>query len=108
MSKLYYSIGELERILGETQSTIKFWERQFKHLQPKRTPGKTRLYTESDIDAFRVIQSLLRDKGLTIAGAKDALKRKGDSLELRQKAITGLRATLLKLEALRDELKSNS
>lgn len=104
MNKLFYSIGEVEKMLGESQATIKFWEQQFPHLNPRRTAGLTRRYSSKDIDALKVVKSLLRDKGMTIAGAKEMLKRRRGPLELRQDTITRLRGVLKKLEHLKSQI----
>ncbi len=105
MAKLLYTIGEVEKLLGETQSTIKFWEQQFPYLRRNHVPGKTRRYTQQDIEALRAIKSLLRDKGLKIEAAKEALKKKRSSLELRQNTITRLKSVLQRLENLKDVLQ---
>ena len=105
MAKLLYTIGEVEKLLGETQSTIKFWEQQFAYLRRNHVPGKTRRYTQQDIEALKAIKSLLRDKGLKIEAAKEALKKKRSSLELRQNTITRLKSVLQRLENLKDTLQ---
>ena len=93
MAKLLYTIGEVEKLLGETQSTIKFWEQQFPYLR------------RNHIEALRAIKSLLRDKGLKIEAAKEALKKKRSSLELRQNTITRLKSVLQRLESLKEVLQ---
>ena len=96
MAKLLYTIGEVEKLLGETQSTIKFWEQQFPYLRRNH---------QQDIEALKAIKSLLRDKGLKIEAAKEALKKKRSSLELRQNTITRLKSVLQRLENLKDILQ---
>ena len=94
MAKLLYTIGEVEKLLGETQSTIKFWEQQFPYLRRNHVPGKTRRYTQQDIEALKAIKA-----------AKEALKKKRSSLELRQNTITRLKSVLQRLENLKDTLQ---
>lgn len=104
MTKLFYSLAEVADLVGEPVSTIKFWEQDFPQIRPRRTPTGRRQYTEANLEAIRLIQSLIRQKGMTIQGAKDSLKKKRSSLELRQNTIYRLRNTLKKLEELRSAI----
>lgn len=102
--KRFYSVAEVHKIVGEEVSTIKYWEREFPHLRPRTTPGGTRQYREADIEAIRVVKRLLRDKKLTIEGAREALKSKQDSLTLRENTLTRLNYCLERLRTLRRAL----
>lgn len=68
--KLYYKISDVADIIGEPQSTLRFWEREFTTLRPKRSERGTRLYTPKDIEKLRLIRYLIKDKGLKIEAAK--------------------------------------
>lgn len=103
--KLYYSIGEVENILGETNAIIRYWIDSFKHIKPHRSAGGTRQFTQEDIDNLKIIQHLIRNKGLTVSGAKKELKRKHTELEIRQKTINKLQGVLEKLERLRTTIQ---
>lgn len=104
--KLYYSIGEVAKMLREPESTIKYWEREFPHISPQRSAGGTRQYTERNIEALRVIKKLLRERGLTVEGAKSELSQRKTSYERREQALTRLRSALDKLNALQWMLSS--
>lgn len=106
MAKLYYSIKEVSRQLGEPISTLKYWEREFPHLRPRTTAGGTRQYTQRDVEAVRTVQRLLRDRQLTIEGAQSVLRQRRPSLELRENSIARLEASLEKLKALHRQLLS--
>ncbi len=71
--KLYYRIGEVADYLGVEPSALRFWEKEFKQIKPKRS-GKERLYTKEDIDLFELIYYLLKEEKYTIEGAKQKLK----------------------------------
>lgn len=71
-----YKIGEVASLLGINTSVLRFWEKEFPWIVPKRTEKKHRVYTEKSIQKVRVIQNLLYDKGMTIEGAKKLLATK--------------------------------
>jgi DNA-binding transcriptional MerR regulator len=73
MEKKKFRIGELAKRLSLETSVIRFWEKEFK-IQPKRSDGSQRFYTEDDLAKFTKIKELLHIKKFTIAGAKVALK----------------------------------
>lgn len=106
VKKLFYSVGEVCRILGEAETSIRYWEREFPHLEPKRSAGGVRQYTEANIEAFRTVQRLLRQQGLTIEGARAMLSKRRTSIERREIALTRLRSALTKLTALEEILKA--
>ncbi len=96
MEKAYYSINEVAEQFGVNASTLRYWEKEFSQLNPKRTNGR-RYYSSADIETVKQIQFLLNDQKLTISGAKERLAINKNDVERKQK----LRATL---EALRREL----
>ena len=66
------SIGEVCRLTGLRPGTLRNWEERYGLLNPARTPGGTRLYSEQDVDRIREIQGLLRRNGkslLAVAGS---------------------------------------
>ena len=73
--KLYYSISEVSRLLGEKESLLRFWERTFPMLRPKRGKKGRRQFMSKDISMLRTIHHLVRDKGYTLDGAKQELLR---------------------------------
>ncbi len=72
--KLYYSISEVSELLELNASTIRFWEKEFQELQPKKTQKGNRQYTKKDIALLQRINILVKQQGYTIQGAKDQLK----------------------------------
>jgi len=79
--KTYKSIGEVAKILNLINSkdgkpnthTIRFWEKEFKQLKPKKLSGNRRYYDQKALDILKNIKFLLKEKGLTINGAKKIL-----------------------------------
>ncbi len=76
IEKLYYSIGELAEMFEVNPSLIRFWEKEFPQLQPKKNGRGNRVYSKKDLELFRTIHHLVKDKGFTLEGAKNALRTK--------------------------------
>jgi DNA-binding transcriptional MerR regulator len=73
-SKLYYSIREVAEITGLKSYVLRFWEKEFPFLKPKKNRAGNRSYQQKDIDLINQIKHLLYDEGYTIEGAKSRLK----------------------------------
>lgn len=71
--KRYYSIKEVARLFGINESTLRFWETKFKEISPQKLPNGTRRYSEKDVEDVRLIYHLLKERGLTLAGANQKL-----------------------------------
>ena len=79
--KLYYSIGEVARMFDVNSSLIRFWEKEFDIIQPKKNKKGNRLFTQDDVDNFYIIYYLVKEQGLTLEGAKKKLKEnKSDTI----------------------------
>ena len=76
IKKKYYSIGEVSGQLSLNTSLIRYWESEFEVLSPKKNKKGLRKYTEKDIEILKKIQSLLKEDGFTIEGAKKHFKSK--------------------------------
>lgn len=74
--KIYYSIGEVAKMLGLTASQIRFWETEFPHLRPKTNRKGDRRYRPEEIEQIKVIQRLVKELGYTLQGAKEYLDKK--------------------------------
>jgi DNA-binding transcriptional MerR regulator len=110
IEKLYFTIGEVAVELGVNNSSIRFWEKEFGTIIPKRTNRGDRLYTRKEIEQLRTIQRLVKEEGFTLNGAKERLKRglPSDEPEPRTVDLEQVRERLLevrrRLVALRDSL----
>ncbi len=72
--KLYYTIGEVAKMFDVNVSLIRYWENQFSILKPKKNKKGNRLFTPKDIDNLHLIYYLVKEKKLTLEGAKLKLK----------------------------------
>ncbi len=72
--KLYYSIGEVAEAFDVNTSLIRFWEKEFNVLKPKKNAKGNRLFTPEDIKNLELIYYLVKERGFTLEGAKTHLK----------------------------------
>ena len=72
--KRYYSIGEVAKAFGVNTSLIRFWEKEFDVLQPKKNAKGNRKFTPEDIKNLKFIYHLVKERGFTLEGAKTHLK----------------------------------
>lgn len=101
LTKLYYSIGEVAAIFGVNTSLIRFWEKEFTIIQPKKNKKGNRLFTVKDIEHFNKIYELVKMEGYTLEGAKKALRSK-DFAEL--PVNFSLEELIVRLEWIRSKL----
>lgn len=73
-TRLYYSISEVAGMFNVNNSLIRFWEKEFDIIKPKKNKKGNRMFTKQDIDNFRVIYHLVKERGFTLDGAKQKLK----------------------------------
>lgn len=76
IDKLYYSIGEVAEMFEVNASLIRFWEKEFPQLQPRKNARGNRVYSRKDLELFQKIHHLVKEKGFTLEGAKNALRTK--------------------------------
>jgi DNA-binding transcriptional MerR regulator len=78
IEKLYFSIGEVAEMFDVNTSLIRFWEKEFPQLHPKKNTRGNRVYSKKDIELFKKIHHLVKEKGYTLEGAKNALRGVAD------------------------------
>ncbi len=101
MEKLYYSISEVASMFNINQSNLRFWEKEFKQLKPRRNEKGTRFYTNEDIVTIKQIIFLVDEQKLTLEGAKRKMSQKMDLVEKQQELVE-------RLKNIRQELKGIS
>tara|TARA_Y100001954_G_scaffold214539_1_gene244111 strand:- start:534 stop:857 length:324 start_codon:yes stop_codon:yes gene_type:complete len=72
--KIFYTIGETARIFNVNVSLIRYWEKEFSILKPKKNKKGNRLFTQKDIDNLHLIYNLVKERGYTLEGAQKQLK----------------------------------
>tara|TARA_Y100000748_G_scaffold54763_1_gene43111 strand:+ start:269 stop:640 length:372 start_codon:yes stop_codon:yes gene_type:complete len=73
IKKLYYSIGEVSKITDLKQYVLRYWETEFKQLNPNKNKAGNRTYRQKDIDTILQIKNLLYKEKFTIVGARKIL-----------------------------------
>ena len=76
--KMYYSIKEVASDLGVSETTLRYWETMFPQLSPHKGSNGVRRYNKEDLKIARTIYHLVKERGLTLAGAKQHLKGAGN------------------------------
>ena len=81
--KLFYNIGEVAEAFNVNPSLIRYWEKEFEILNPKKTLKGTRKYNSVDINNLKLIYNLLKNRGFTIEGAKEKIKSESKKIEIK-------------------------
>lgn len=102
--KLYYSIGEVAGILDVNASLIRFWEKEFDLLKPKKNKKGNRLFTREDLENIKLIYHLVKERGFTLQGAKDKLKGGKNNAMSQADVIQSLQNVKSFLLKIKDEL----
>ncbi len=97
-SKKYYKISEVAELLGLSTPTLRFWEKKFTILKPKRNQHGVRLYTPEDIETIRLVLFLVKQKGLKIEAAQQEIR-------VNRKNVSQRAEIIQRLTAVRDKLK---
>ena len=92
-TKLYYNIREVAEMMQLPEHTLRFWEKEFPSLNPKKSSGGTRQYTKQDIDLVRLIHHLLKTSKQKVVNRQDIVAR-----------LKNIRAELMEIKAKLDEL----
>ncbi len=95
--KRYYGIGEVARAFDVNTSLIRFWEKEFDVIQPKKNAKGNRKFTPKDVQNIQLIYHLVKERGFTLEGAKTHLR------EEKQKTLNNFEI-IQKLERIKSEL----
>ena len=103
IQKRYYTISEVSAMLEVNASLIRFWEKEFSQIKPKKGKKGNRLFTPSDLDILKRIYSLVKQQGYTLEGARKALKSGTNEKTSNAGVILKLTAIKSKLQLLLSE-----
>ena len=102
--KLYYGIKEVAEMFGINASKLRYYEKEFDTLQPKKNRSGDRVYTQADIDHLKEILELVNEKGLTLPGAREELKNRENRRRENARYVAKLTKLKSFLEIIRDGL----
>ena len=101
VEKLFYSIGEVAQMFKVNTSLIRYWEKEFDIIKPKKNKKGNRLFTKEDIENLHIIFHLVKERGMTLKGAKQKMKDNRDdsihNLEVIQ-SLHNIRRMLLEIK----------
>lgn len=103
-NKLYYTIGEVADMFQVNESLLRFWEKEFDILSPRKSDRGTRRYSREDVDNVALIYHLVKEKKLTLAGARKRLKDNKEGERRTHEIVARLVAIREELIAIRNEL----
>jgi DNA-binding transcriptional MerR regulator len=106
--KEFFSIKEVADLLDLKPYILRYWEKEFAILKPRRNRVGRRYYSKKDIDVVRIIKNILYEQGFTIAGAKKRLAQISDEPEQLALPLRNSNKVLKELKEIKKELKALS
>jgi DNA-binding transcriptional MerR regulator len=104
VEKLFYSIGEVAKMFDVNTSLIRFWEKNFDVIKPKKNKKGNRLFTKADINNFKMIFHLVKEQRLTLEGARKKLAENKEGTVNNFEAIESLKRIKEMLLEVRETL----
>ena len=93
--KLYYSISEVAQMFDVNESLLRFWEKEFPQLSPKKGSRGVRQYRKEDIETVKLIYHLVKERGMTLPGARQRMKdNKENSLKAIREELLSMKRAL--------------
>ena len=103
--KIIHSIQEVSKMFNVNASALRYWEKEFDFIKPSKSEKGTRQYSNEDIEAIRLVYHLVKEKGLTLAGAKQKLKDNKDNIVNTEDIVNRLKSIRSDLVAFKEELE---
>ena len=104
IKKIYHSIGEVAEMFDVNKSLIRFWEKEFTIIKPKKNRKGNRYFTDKDIENFKIIFHLVKERGFTLQGAKKKLRENKDDTIKNVELVNQLKDIRAQLAAIREVL----
>ena len=102
--KRYYKIGEVAKAFDVNTSLVRFWEKEFDIIKPKKNAKGNRLFTKEDIKNLKLIFNLVKERGFTLDGAKQKLKEDSKSIIYNHEIISRLESVKAELIKIKNQL----
>ena len=97
---MFYSIREVAQMVNVTETLLRFWEKEFPNIKPRKGGGGVRQYTKEDIEQVKLVYHLVKERGMTLQGARDAIRRD------KSKTVNRNLEVIEKLKDVRSELQA--
>ena len=101
LNKKFYKISDVAAILGIPATTLRYWEKEFTIIKPRRNAKNIRFYTPADIETIRKVYYLVKEKGLKLDAAQEQIRRNRANVDKRFEVIErlkGIKQELLELD----------
>lgn len=103
--KLFYSISEVAQMFGVNESLLRYWEKEFPQITPKKGSRGIRQYRKEDVETIRLIYHLVKEKGMTLPGARQKLKDNKETTIRNFEIINRLKGIREELLAMKNALE---
>lgn len=104
--KLYYSISEVAQRLNVSETLLRYWEKEFPNIKPEKGGRGIRMYSKEDIEQVELVYNLVKVRGLTLQGARDAIKARGKQVKSQVDIVNRLTNIRNELQAINKELNA--
>ena len=108
LNKKFYKISYVAAILGIPATTLRYWEKEFTIIKPRRNAKNIRFYTPADIETIRKVYYLVKEKGLKLDAAQEQIRRNRANVDKRFEVIErlkGIKQELLELDEALSKLE---
>lgn len=102
--KLYYSISEVAEMFNVTETLLRYWEKEFPTIAPRKSGRNIRQYTKEDIEAIRLVHNLVKVRGMKLSAAREALKKNKEGTQQTTEVMDRLQAIKAELMSIKKEL----
>lgn len=102
--KLYYSISEVAEMFGVNESLLRYWEKEFPQLCPKKAGRGVRQYRKEDVETVKLIYHLVKERGMTLPGARQRLRDNKEATLRNYEIVDRLKTIREELLSMRDAL----
>jgi DNA-binding transcriptional MerR regulator len=105
--KMFYSISEVAGMFNVTETLLRYWEKEFPNIKPQKAGRGIRQYTKADIEQVRLVYHLVKERGMTLQGARDMIKRdKGGDVNRNIEVIERLKSIRTDLQTIGRDLNA--
>ena len=101
---MYYSIKEVAAMFNVNESLLRYWEKEFSMISPRKAGGNIRQYRKEDIENIKLVYHLVKERGMTLQGAKQRLKMNKETTVKVASIIDRLKSVREELVAMKKEL----
>ena len=103
--KMFYSISEVAEMFDVTESLLRYWEKVFPSIKPRKSSRNIRQYTADDIEDVRIVHNLVKVRGMKLSLAKEIIRKNHQGAKETTEVLTRLQNVRNELDALRRELE---